>query len=214
MDNYQLSIIHYPLSIIKGVMMTNTDSLKFNYTIIKELKEVSMLKSFEESDLKGLVGLSEIREYKPGELIFEEGSYDGCIYYLIHGKVKIVKQDKVLSVFQRTGDIFGEMGALDGSARSASVYAADHTMCLAINISDIDGLSEKDQFEFRYRIYRGFAEVLANRLRSTTEELVRTREELEKQSIVNQLIAKTEELVKAKEDIARLTRQIQSQKGK
>jgi hypothetical protein len=60
--------------------MTNTDYLKFNYTIIKELKKIPMLKSFEEKDIQGLVGLSEIREYKPGDLIFEEGSYDGCIY--------------------------------------------------------------------------------------------------------------------------------------
>ena len=30
----------------------------------------------------------------------------------------------------------------------------------------------------RYIIYRGFAEVLANRLKVTTEELVRTRKEL------------------------------------
>jgi CRP-like cAMP-binding protein len=121
--------------------------------------------------------------------------------------VKIVKHDKELSVLQRAGDIFGEMGALDGSARSASVYAEDHTMCLAINISDLDELSANDQYEFRYRIYRGVAEVLANRLRATTEELVRTREELEKQNLANQLIAKTEELFKAKEEIARLTSQ-------
>ncbi len=191
--------------------MDHSDYFKYNYDIIKKLTQVPMLKSFEEKDLQKLLRLSEIKEYKPGDLIFEEGSYDGCIYYLVYGKAKIVKNEKELSVLQRTGDIFGEMGALDGSARSASVYATDNTMCLAIKISDVEGSSAKDQFEFRYRIYRGFAEVLANRLRVTTEELVRTREELDKQNLVDHLILKTEELAKAKEKIAHLKIQLKCQ---
>ncbi|MDM8522165.1 cyclic nucleotide-binding domain-containing protein [Desulfococcaceae bacterium HSG8] len=184
--------------------MNNPDHFKYNYNIIEELKQVPMLKSFEEKDIQNLLGLSEIREYNPGDLIFEEGSYDGCMYYLVYGKAKIIKNEKELSVLKRTGEIFGEMGVLSGSSRSASVYAADNTMCLAININDIEGLSIKDQYEFRYRLYRGVAEVLADRLRVTTDELVRAREELEKQNLVNRLIKKSEELVKAMGEIERL----------
>ncbi|QTA85536.1 Crp/Fnr family transcriptional regulator [Desulfonema magnum] len=193
-------------------MTDHSDYFKYNYDIIKEMTQVPMLKSFEEKDLQKLLRLSKIKEYKPGDLIFEEGSYDGCIYYLVYGKAKIVKNEKVLSVLQRTGEIFGEMGALDGSARSASVYAADNTMCLAIKISDVDGLSASDQFESRYKMYRGFAEILAHRLRVTTEELVRTKEELDKQNLVNRLILKTEELSKAKEKIALLQSRLRGQK--
>jgi len=169
-----------------------------------------MLQSFEEKELGKLMHLSKIMEYSPGDMIFEEGSYDGCIYYLVYGRAKIVKNEKEVSVLQRTGDIFGEMGVLDGSARSASVYAVQDTMCLVINIADIDDFSIQDHYEFRYRVYRGFAEVLANRLRVTTEELIRTKEELEKQSMVNRLVEKTEALTMAREEIARLKNEIET----
>ncbi len=184
--------------------MDHSDYFKYNYDIIKEMKQVSMLKSFEEKDILKLLRLSKIKEYQPEELIFEEGSYDGCIYYLVYGKARIVKNGKEVSVLQRSGEIFGEMGVLDGSVRSASVYATEVTMCLQINISDLDGFSVKNQYEFKYRIYRGFAEVLANRLRVTTEELVRTKEELDKQNLANRLILKTEKLIRAQEEISKL----------
>jgi len=189
-------------------MAEDANYFKYNYRIIQELKQVPMLKSFEEKDLQKLLQLSEIKEYKKGELIFEQGSYDGCIYYLVYGKADIVKNGNPVAYLQRTGDIFGEMGVLDGSVRSASVYAADDCMCLVIKIADIDEFSVQNQFEFRYRIYRGFAEVLANRLRVTTEELVRTKEELEKQNLMNLLLSKTEEAAKAKAEIEKLKNEI------
>lgn len=191
-------------------MTDHSDYIKYNYDIIQSLKQVPMLNSFEEKELQELLRLSEIREYKSGVLIFEEGTYDGCIYYLVHGTAKIVKNGKEVSVLKRAGDIFGEMGVLDGSVRSASVYAKDECLCLAINITHIDSFSVKNEFEVKYRIYRGFAEVLANRLRVTTEELIRVKEELEKQNLVNSLIEKSEELVKAKEEIAKLKDQVKT----
>ncbi len=190
-----------------------SDYIKYNYDIIQSLKQVPMLSSFEEKELQELLRLSEIREYKSGALIFEEGTYDGCIYYLVYGTAKIVKNGKEVSVLKSAGDIFGEMGVLDDSVRSASVYAKYDCMCLAINIADIDSFSARNEFEVKYRIYRGFAEVLANRLRVTTEELVRTEEELEKQNLVNTLIEKSEELVKAKEEITKLKNQIKTSKN-
>lgn len=190
--------------------MDNSDYIKHNYDVIQKLKQVPMLQFFEEDELQKLFRLSEIREYRSGELIFEEGTYDNCIYYLVCGKAKIIKHGKEISVLKRTGDVFGEMGVLDGSVRSASVYAADDCMCLAINIGDIDELSVENQYEFRYRIYRGFAEVLANRLRTTTEELIRTKEELEKQNLMNSLLSKSEELIKAREEITKLRQELKS----
>ena len=98
-----------------------------------------------EKELQELLRLSEIREYKSGTLIFEEGTYDGCIYYLVYGTAKIVKNGKEVSVLKSAGDIFGEMGVLDDSVRSASVYAKYDCMCLAINIADIDSFSARNE---------------------------------------------------------------------
>ena len=105
---------------------------------------------------------------------------DCWIYFLVSGGVRIVKHGEVLSVLNRTGDLFGEMGVIDGSPRSASVYAIDETVCLATDASYVDRLSGNDRVAFCYILFRVFAESLASRLRLTSEELIRVKEELVK----------------------------------
>lgn len=155
--------------------MIESDYLKDNKELIQKLRQIPTLKPLGEMDLHGALEVSKIRKYEPGELIFEEGSYDNWIYFLISGKVRIVKQEEQLAVLKRTGDVFGEMGIIDGSVRSASVYAVDETVCLAIHL---DKQSGNDKFAFGYVLFRVFAEILAERLRLTSEELIKAREEI------------------------------------
>ena len=111
------------------------------------------------------------------EVILAEGYYDNWIYVLVSGTVKIVKQSEMLSVLRRTGDIFGEMGVIDGAPRSASVYAIDDTVCIATDASYIDRLSGNDRVAFCYVLYRMFCEILVHRLRLTNDELIKVKEE-------------------------------------
>jgi len=160
--------------------MIESDYLKDSINFFEKLRKMPTLDAFSEKDLKGLLELSKIRKYKPGDLILEEGQYDCWIYFLVSGKIRVVKHNKDLSVLRRTGDVFGEMGIIDGSPRSASVYAVDETVCLATDASYIDRLSGNDKIAFSYILYRIFSEILANRLRLTSEELIKTKEENER----------------------------------
>jgi CRP/FNR family cyclic AMP-dependent transcriptional regulator len=152
--------------------------LRDNQAIIKKLQQIPMLRAMEKEHLEALLEMSQIMEYDPGATILEEGRFDKWIFYLITGKARIVKNGKELAVIRRTGDVFGEMGVIDGSARSASVFAVDKTICLRTDLSKADALYGENKFAFRYTVFRGFAQNLANRLRMTTEELLRCRETL------------------------------------
>lgn len=158
--------------------MIESEYLKDSEKFIRKLRQIPTLTPFDEKSLKGLLALSKIKQYEPGEYIIEEGSYDYWIYFLVTGKVQVSKKGKDLSVLNRTGDIFGEMGVIDGSVRSASVRAMEKTACLATDASYIDRLSGQDKLGFCYILFRVFSEILANRLRTTSEELVKTKEEL------------------------------------
>jgi len=160
--------------------MIESDYLKDNINYSDKLGTLPNLADFSEKDLKGLLELSKIRKYEPGELILEDGVFDCWIYFLISGKIRVVKHDEDLSVLKRTGDVFGEMGIIDGSPRSASVYAVDKTVCLATDASYIDRLSGNDKVTFSCILYRIFSEILANRLRLTSEELIKAKEEIER----------------------------------
>ncbi len=158
--------------------MLESDYLKDSAHLVQKLKQISTLKPFDDKDLHGVLKLSKIRKYNPGELILEEGSFDNWIYFLISGKVRVVKGGKDLCLLERTGDVFGEMGVIDGSARSASIYAIDETVCLVTDASYLDRLSGRDKLAFGYVLFRVFSEILANRLRSTTQDLISAKEEI------------------------------------
>jgi len=149
-----------------------------NTDLLNKLGEFPTLKHFDKKDLVGLLNLSKVIKYKPGDLILEEGKFDNRIFFLLSGKVKVTKEGKELSVLNRRGDLFGEMGIIEGLARSASVYAIDETVCLETDASYMDRLSGDDKVAFTSILYRIFAEILANRLRATDKELVSAKEEI------------------------------------
>ncbi|NPU83737.1 MAG: cyclic nucleotide-binding domain-containing protein [Syntrophaceae bacterium] len=153
-------------------------SVKENEELIQRVKSMATFRSFEKKDFYRILNFSKIKEYEPGELILAEGSYDNWIYFVLSGKVRIVRHEEEIGVLNRTGDIFGEMGIIDGSARSASIFALEKTICLATDISFIDRLTGDDRLAFTAILYQLLAEILAVRLRTTSEELVRAREEI------------------------------------
>jgi len=160
--------------------MIESNYLEDNNYIIQQMRRIPALASFDEAQFKELLQLSHFKKYKSGELIFEEGSYTSFIYYLISGKAKIVKNGKILAVLARMGDIFGEIAPIAGTARSASVYAVGNTNCLESDISNFGKTVGDDKYTFRYIMYRGFAEVLAKRLKKTTEALLSAKNEIDK----------------------------------
>jgi CRP-like cAMP-binding protein len=140
--------------------------------------KIPAMRALEREHLQALLEMSDVKEFQPGEQILQEGCFEHSIFYLISGKARIMKNGKELAVIRRTGDVFGEMGVIDGSARSASVFAVDKTVCLQTDMSAVESLYGDSKLAFRYTIFRGFAQILANRLRLTSEALLRSQEEL------------------------------------
>jgi len=60
------------------------------------------------------------------------------------------------------------------------VRAESEAMCLAVDGGFLDELGEEDRAACHSLLFRMFAHVLAERLRSTNEELARARKTLEK----------------------------------
>lgn len=166
-------------------MIIDSEYLEGNGEIISKLRQIPVLRSLDERELQDLLAFSELREYKSGKTILQEGTADSTVYYLVSGQVKIMKKGKELLALRRTGDVFGEIGVIAGSSRSASVVAKTDSVCLAADSSKLDSLTEKDRMMFRYMLYWAFAEILANRLKFTTEELTEARDEIERLERLN-----------------------------
>ena len=152
--------------------MIESQYLSENDKLIQSLKNIPSLEKFRDQELRLLLQKSKIRKYRPGERIIKEGSTGAWIYILVYGKVDIAKDDRIIASTDRRGELIGEIGAIDGAARSASVIATEETDCLATDTRQIKRLTGDDRLAFGYILYRVFAETLAERLRVTTQELI------------------------------------------
>lgn len=157
--------------------MIESEYLSDDNGLIEKLRKMSTLKDFQVEHLKGMLRSSKIKKYDPSELIIEEGANDSWVYFLVSGKVRVVKHGVEINILDQTGEVFGEMGMLDSTTRSASIYAMSETVCLATDSSYLDRLSDNDRIAFTCILYHVFAELLSNRLRAMNEELVKTKQE-------------------------------------
>lgn len=160
--------------------MQESPYLEGNGFLMEKLQHLPFLGTVSEKYIKDILRFSKIRKFDDGEVITEEKSYDNWVYILFSGAVRIEKNGKEIARFAEIGSTFGELAAIDGKARSASVEAIGPTVCLAIDTSFMNETAEPlEQALFVSVLYKLFAEVIAQRLRSANDELARVRLELE-----------------------------------
>jgi CRP/FNR family transcriptional regulator, cyclic AMP receptor protein len=159
--------------------MDQTHYLPSREELIERLKKLPFLKSFEKPHLTKLITSSKIRTYQPGEKIIIEGTFDHWIFIILSGKVAVTKKGQSITELEGTGELFGEAAVLNNELRSATVEAVTTTYCFAIDLSNINEMPSEDR-QFIYSIIYGIlADILAARLRTTTVELAKAREEIE-----------------------------------
>jgi type IV pilus assembly protein PilB len=65
----------------------------------------------------------DLDNYEDGDVIIREGNTDNDFFELIQGAVIIVKSGKKIAEINQPGAYLGEMSAISGEARSASVFS-------------------------------------------------------------------------------------------
>ncbi|TAK65107.1 cyclic nucleotide-binding domain-containing protein [Methylobacter sp.] len=154
--------------------------LEDNDQLVEILKQIPAFKPFKDENLKNMLRLTKLRTFSTSETIIEEGAYEKSMYLLISGGVTISKNNKIILNLKRTGDIFGEMSLLGEEPRSATVSAVSETSCLVIDAEYLDSIDDEGKNSFHAAIYHMFAEILAYRLRVTTEKYTNANQEIER----------------------------------
>ena len=155
--------------------MQESKFLEKNESMLKNLKSIGILEPFEDQEIFKLLEMSKVRKYKAGEHIIKQGQSETWFYLLLSGQVKISKNGKEVTILSDKGEIFGEMGAMDCSRRSASAHAVTNTVCLATDMFYIENLTGNDKTAFGYVLYRLLAEILSRRLRETTDTMIKSK---------------------------------------
>jgi len=99
------------------------------------LRKVPMFSKLELSKLKLLAFTSELCTFDPSEVLFEAGDAPDSAYVIMEGAVEIVAETETGSVVEGilgTNELFGELGVLTNSPRSATIRAQDRLVALRI----------------------------------------------------------------------------------
>jgi len=136
---------------------------------IDALGAVALFRNLSYVELLRVLGITEVVSYPAGAKIVAEGGAGDRLFVCLDGAVEVVKNAHSLARLP-AGSLFGEMGFLDGTKRSADVLAAEDVRALAIGRDDLIGLLRKDR-TLAVRILWGLCRVLNRRLYATSEEL-------------------------------------------
>jgi CRP-like cAMP-binding protein len=96
-----------------------------------------LISRMSERALDDLVKFSTVARYEPNEDIVRKGEPGDCLYGILLGRVRIYSTSpegsEITLNVQEPGELFGEIALLDGSTRTASAAAIEHTDLLRIH---------------------------------------------------------------------------------
>lgn len=139
--------------------------------IIEQMRCIPTMASLEDGLVAEVVRVAKVRKYEAGEIIIIEGARDHWLYFLVHGELDINHQGVALHQMNRFGDMFGEMGLIDGSPRSATVKAITPALCLALDASLFERMEEADRAALKIALNQTICENMAERLREANKKL-------------------------------------------
>lgn len=123
-------------------------------------------------DLLGPIAASGVeRHLIRGDVLFNEGDPPDSIHLVLRGRLAIAianpidRRESVVALME-AGDLFGELGLLDGGPRSAMARALEPTVVLEIPYEPV-----LDMFEQHPRLLWNATRLLAQRLRAMDEAL-------------------------------------------
>lgn len=100
------------------------------------LSGVDLFKDLSAEDLAKIERRCHVRRYVPQEQIIDREGASGDVYVVIDGKVRVVNYSasgrEISFDDLLPGAYFGEISALDGQPRSATVMAVDNALILAV----------------------------------------------------------------------------------
>jgi CRP-like cAMP-binding protein len=132
---------------------------------IELLRGTELFAELDDASLERVAAASTSRSLRRGDVVFEEGAASQHLYVVEDGRIAIASKsiDGRESVFalMEPGELFGEMGLLDGLGRSAEARALEPSRVIEVPYEPVRAV-----FEAKPELLWGVVALLAGRLRS------------------------------------------------
>ncbi len=154
-----------PLLLGASELLTVWDLL--SYKVQKEaLERAPLFQGMYVWQIKKILLASEVRHYPAGEMIIREGDVGSEMYVVLEGDVEARQRREEGSTRLRQmgiGELFGEVGPLSGSLRTADVVAVADTRVLVLSWERIERLTRRFPI-LAFRLFRNFTRIIGQRM--------------------------------------------------
>jgi len=139
------------------------------------LKSIELFKELTDKELSSIQEVGIIKNYKEGELLFEENAPRNSLFIIFDGNIQLIKktpsgEERNLAIFGK-GDFLGEGSIMDEYPHSTSAKAISNAVIIQFTT-----LKLKEVFEAKPSIYvkvlSQTARVISRRMRQTTNQVV------------------------------------------
>ena len=140
------------------------------------LADSAVCKGFDEAEVAGIAEICRTVRFQAGEVIVAEDARGRDLYFIRSGRAQInlsgpsARDDAGVITKCFPGQVFGELGFIDGARRSTWVVAIDDMDAIQLNWEDFSQLIEANA-KIGYKFIYNLALVIEERLRDTTMTL-------------------------------------------
>lgn len=156
------------------------------------LKNLKFLSNFSDYELKKLSSFFHLRQFSPGEIVFEQDDTGFGFYIVLSGHVEVLASRNILEDNElpnpdtknkqendlliqvaslEKNDYFGELALIqENSYRTATAICRDHTVLLGLFRPDLDELLDENP-KIGAKLLKSIAMIMANRLTAVTSEI-------------------------------------------
>ena len=158
--------------------------------IIRVVRKFMIFENLTSRDIKRLLGakvrgrdgqtrhMACLCTYKAGDTVIREGVFDSRTFWVIRGGFEVVQDGKSVAVFDKPGQIFGEMSVLEGIPRTALVKALTDGVCLRLDMRVLEAMDNDPSADI---VRQSFYQVILERLERTKEIVMAEKLKLEMQ---------------------------------
>ena len=134
------------------------------------LHSIPVFKDLSVVEFENVLPYFSTRKYPKNSMIVLVEEYGDTVYFVREGTIKISRLNdegkEVILALLGNGEIFGELSALDGEARSANAHAQENCRVYSINSNDFIHML-KTNFKITY----GLLGELAKRIRKSDQQI-------------------------------------------
>ena len=143
------------------------------------LRSIYLFKEMTDAELLTIAKAGSEKNFISGQELFFSGQKSDAMYVVMSGMIRIFKStdnaDEIALSTIAAGEHFGEMGFLTRDPRTATAQIIETSDVFELNYENLESVL-KSEIIISEKFYRALARFLAQRLKSTTQELLSAKE--------------------------------------